>query len=442
MSLPARGSPLLLRLWVLSLSTFVLTALIAVTVPDLFFRSPLEEARAQQVALHVEQLEASVDDPSRLRERVQQLHEYDALELEVRAGEQLLATTGSAPVGGLHHRVLREAREGQPEIVAVYSIPRPPLPPIDGRHLAATLALMALGGLAHALVLRKLVARPLTRLTAAAETFAAGRLDARVDLSGSDEFAEVARAFDDMAERIEGFVAAQRELLANVSHELRTPLARVRVVLDTFEATGDVTMLAELHEEFDELQGLVEALFDAVSLEVDDERPGLLRGAFAAVDPQELLELVARRFERAHPERVLQTDWESSLPPLHADFDGLARVLDNLLDNAAKYSPPEEPLGLRAARAENQLELAVIDRGMGIAAADLPHVFEPFFRAERSRCREAGGAGLGLAIVARVIDRHGGRIELRSTPQPLDGARGVEHGTTVRIRLPLAPRGG
>lgn len=434
-----RRASLLLRLWLLSLSTFLATALVSILVPDLFFRSPVEEIHARELALHVELLEGLLDDPPRLAHAVSRLHEQAGLDLEILAGDERVAAVGQLPVDGGRRLVLRGPAHGRPEIVAHFAASHPSHPvPVDPRHLSASLTIVILGGLVHALLLRRLVMRPLSRLAAAAETFDAGNLDARVGLTGNDELADVARAFDDMAGRIEGFVAAQRELLANVSHELRTPLARIRVVLDTVEATGDMTLVAELHDEVDELQGLVETLLEAVSLDVDDGRAGLLRGGMAAVDPIELLELAAHRFERAHPGRALARAWPDVLPCLWANFEGLARALDNVLDNAAKYSPRDSEIRLTAGVGPEELEIVVADRGMGIAAPDLPHVLEPFFRAERSRSRQAGGAGLGLAIVARVVHRHRGRLEIQSTPQPPEGTPSSSHGTTVRMRLPLA----
>ncbi|MBC8069302.1 MAG: HAMP domain-containing protein, partial [Deltaproteobacteria bacterium] len=292
-----RRSSLLLRLWVLSLSTFVVTALVSLLVPDLFFDSPIEEFYARETAAQVEQLDAMLDAPMELTRAATRLHERVGLDIEIWTGEARVVALGD-PGATPRRIVLRPATEGRPEVVAAYAMPDPPPPPVDLRHLVTTLALVILGGLVHALLLRRLVTRPLSRLAAAAETFDAGNLDARVGLRGNDEFADVSRAFDDMAGRIEGFVGAQRELLANVSHELRTPLARIRVVLDTVDATGDMTLVAELHEDVDELQGLVETLLEAVSLEAGDERRGLLRGGMAEVDPVELLELAARRFER------------------------------------------------------------------------------------------------------------------------------------------------
>jgi signal transduction histidine kinase len=424
---------------VLGLSTFLATALVSLTVPNFFFDTPLEELHAHETALHVQQLEPLIDTSGPLHRAVDRLRASTGIDIEIHAGDEPLAAAGRTPPAEARSMVLRPAAHGQPEVVARYALPPLPLPPIDLRHLSATLALVILGGLVHALVLRKLVARPLSRLARAAETFDAGNLEARVGLGGRDEFSEVGRAFDDMAGRIAGFVAAQRELLANVSHELRTPLARIRVVLDTLEATGTMSLVAELHEEVDGLQRLVETLLEAVSLDADDERAG--RGGVAQIDAVELLELAARRHERTHPQRRLERSWPAVLPALEGNREALGRALDNVLDNAAKYSEPGQPIRLEASAGSNHLEIAVIDCGMGIAAADLPHVLEPFFRAERSRTRDAGGAGLGLSIVARVIQRHRGRIEIQSAPRSSGESPISTHGTTVRLRLPLSRRG-
>lgn len=426
-----RSSRLLLRLWILSLATFLGTALVSLTLPDVFFHSPLRELRQRELGGQIDQLALSLHDPALLQRQVDFLSERAGVALVIRAGEHELARSKGELPSQPDMRTLREAARGQPAIVASYSLERPPgPPPIDRRHLLATCTIVVLGGLVHALLLRKLVTHPLLRLIAAAETFDAGRLDARAGLAGHDEFAELGRAFDDMATRIANFVGAQRELLGNVSHELRTPLARIRVVIDTLEATGEPELIGELHEEVDELQALVETLLEAVSVEADGER-GLLRGGFAPIDPSELLDLAARRFERAHPGRVLIRAWSGELPRVSGNLDALARVLANLLDNAAKYSPNASPITLAADHDAGSLDIAVIDRGIGIAASDLPRIFEPFFRAERSRSRDAGGAGLGLAIVERLVARHGGRVEVLSSTSPE-----AQAGTTIRVRLP------
>ena len=138
---------------------------------------------------------------------------------------------------------------------------------------------------------------------------------------------------------------------------------------------------------------------------------------------------ISTRFEERHPERRLAVAAPAGLPAIEADPILLRRAIDNLLENAHKYSEPSSPIELRASASDAELLLEVVDLGIGIDAADLPLVFKPFFRGDRSRARQTGGVGLGLALAQRIVHAHRGTIGLDSQ---------VGKGTTARIRLPLA----
>ncbi len=133
------------------------------------------------------------------------------------------------------------------------------------------------------------------------------------------------------------------------------------------------------------------------------------------------------RFRRSHPGRTLDVRVEGELPRLVADPALLRRVLDNLLDNAAKYSEGPSAIRLEARGAAGSLEAAVVDEGIGIEPHDLPRLFTPFFRTDRSRARGTGGVGLGLALAKRIVEAHGGSIAVESL---------LGLGTTVRFRVP------
>jgi signal transduction histidine kinase len=141
----------------------------------------------------------------------------------------------------------------------------------------------------------------------------------------------------------------------------------------------------------------------------------------------ELLARAAVRFRRLHPQRVLELDGAAVRQPLEADPGLLDRVLDNVLDNAAKYSDAASPITLSASEAEGGAAIVVRDWGIGISSEDLQRVFTPFFRGDRSRTRDTGGVGLGLALAKRIVEAHGGRITLESRPG---------EGTNVRVWLP------
>jgi signal transduction histidine kinase len=243
------------------------------------------------------------------------------------------------------------------------------------------------------------------------------------------EVGELSRAFDEMADRLDRQVRAEKELLANVSHELRTPLARVRLALE-LAAEGDLAQarrhLAGIEGDVAEVEKLVEDVLTASRLELGAAAGAapLHRAVVAAAD---LVHAAAERFRAAHPDRALAVDAGPALPAVDADAVLLRRALENLLENAAKYSDPPAPISLAASARDGALVLEVADRGIGVDPADLPRLFTPFFRTDRSRARGTGGTGLGLALAKRVAEAHGGTIAVESRPG---------EGTTVRISVP------
>ena len=242
---------------------------------------------------------------------------------------------------------------------------------------------------------------------------------------------EVARAFDEMAERITQLLSAQRELLASVSHEIRTPLARIRVALD-LASEGDAEAarqsLGDIAQDLSELEKLVEEVLVMARMEAQNMRaiPPLHR---APIDLCEVVRHALARSQAAHAGRGLQADLPPKKVTVNGDANLLRRVIENLLDNACKYSPAAAPVNLDLRQIEDHALLVVRDQGHGIAAEDLPHVFRPFFRADRSRSRGTGGAGLGLALAKRIIEAHAGSIGIESQ---------LDVGTTVTVRIPIA----
>jgi signal transduction histidine kinase len=274
--------------------------------------------------------------------------------------------------------------------------------------------------------------RPLRKMATAARAFGGGDFDARVGITRRDELGEVARAFDEMAAQVTELIRTEKELLANVSHELRTPLARIRVALD-LAAEGDADVaresLADIAGDLQELEQLINDVLTAARLDLGSESKsaGVLPLKRERVDVHALLEQIAARFRAAHPNRSLHTDVADDLPDVEGDPVLLRRVVTNLLENAHRYTPdPDAAIDL-AARADDAVTIQITDRGIGIAAADLPRVFTPFFRTDRSRTRETGGLGLGLALVKRIVEAHGGSVELRSVPN---------EGTRAEVSLP------
>jgi signal transduction histidine kinase len=309
----------------------------------------------------------------------------------------------------------------------------PPPPPVGVPVIGLVLVVV---GVSSWLLARTLT-RPLRRLSTTARAFGGGKLDARAALGREDELGDVSRAFDEMAERVTALLRAEKELLANVSHELRTPLSRIRVAMDiAVEGDAEVAResIADIASDLDELERLIADILTAARLDLGDGTlesgvPPLRR---APVDLPDLLARAEARFRAAHPERTLRVDVATALPTLSGDAVLLRRVIDNLLENAHKYSERPDAEITLLARAGAEVIFEVRDQGIGISADDLPRVFRPFFRADKSRTRKTGGLGLGLALAKRIVDAHGGTIEIESKPG---------EGTRARVLLPLPDAG-
>jgi two-component system, OmpR family, sensor histidine kinase MprB len=269
---------------------------------------------------------------------------------------------------------------------------------VGGIGIAAAAALAALVGTA--------ALRPVRRLTAAAERVAAtGNLSERVEGEGSDELGRLAARFNAMLVALEESVGRQRRLVADASHELRTPLTSVRTNVDLLregKLPPDEQQRA-LAEASVELDALTTLLSDLVELARGEDRK--LR-----IEEVQLDELVGVAVDRAKA-RAPQITFLSSLSPtlVRADPLLLERAVSNLLDNAVKWSPDGGPVEVTVRNGE----VVVADHGPGIAEADIPRVFDRFYRAAAARAKP--GAGLGLAIVREAAEAHGGRASVEST---------------------------
>jgi two-component system, OmpR family, sensor kinase len=286
------------------------------------------------------------------------------------------------------------------------------------------------------LLFARSLAVPLRRLASVARAFGSGQLGARAHLERRDELGAVANAFDDMADRITALLQSQRELLANVSHELRTPLARIRVALDLAtdgDAEAAKDALANISTDWGDLERLVEDVLAAARLDLGSSEPGALPLRRDQVNLADLAHEACARYQIIHPREELRLELAEDVPNIEGDAGLLRRVIDNLVDNSRKYSEAGSPVTLRIRRDGSGATLTVIDRGMGIDAADLPHIFTPFFRADRSRTRKTGGVGLGLTLVRRIVTAHGGSVDVQSE---------IGRGTEVVVTLPAMAASG
>jgi two-component system, OmpR family, sensor kinase len=283
--------------------------------------------------------------------------------------------------------------------------------------------ILVLVGIASVWFARRL-AHPLDQLAVAARRFGSGDTAARVNLTRADEVGDVGRAFDEMADRTARVLRSQRQLMGDVSHELRTPLARIRVALELAaeDPAAAKDVLSDVGCDLDEIDQLISDILTTARL--DGEHVKIDREPTSVV---ELADRATRRFAARHPRRTLDRALGEDRA-IHCDPLLLRRALDNLLDNAAKYSDAGTPVTLAIQPNGRTVAFEIVDRGIGMSPAQLDCAFTPFWRADDSRTRKTGGVGLGLALARRIARAHGGDVTLASQPG---------QGTTARLEVPL-----
>ncbi len=300
------------------------------------------------------------------------------------------------------------------------------------RALIITGGLAVFLGIILSIIISRTMTAPLQKLVHAARAIGKRDFNRRVPEEGPEEIAEVARAFNDMAARLEQAEETQRQMLADIAHELRTPLsvlqANLRAMLDGVYPLSRQE-IASLYDETRLLSRLVEDLRDLALADM-----GKLPLQHRTVDIAALIRHTASVFELVADAQGVRIvlDIAADLPPVEGDPDRLAQVLRNLLTNALRHTPKGGTVTLRAYRpddATNVIRVEVSDTGTGIPPEALPHVFERFWRADQSRTRATGGSGLGLAIARALVEAHGGEIGVTSE---------VGKGTTFWFTLPAA----
>jgi signal transduction histidine kinase len=277
------------------------------------------------------------------------------------------------------------------------------------------LAVVAAGvaSIAVALVFGRWIAGPLRDIGAAARRLAGGDYGTRVPRRGPDEVVSLADSFNQMAASLEEQERLRREFIANAAHELRTPLTNLKGYLEGLRddvLPADHATYASLLEETDRLARLASGLDTLAEGDARRGDPALVRVDLVAAI-RAAAELAHPAFERAGV--TLQLELPARLDAL-ADPDDLAQVLGNLLQNAARYTPPGGHAGIRAERRPDDALVIVSNTGSAIPPSDVPHLFERFYRVDKARGAD-GGAGIGLAIVQQLVEAAGGRVGVESS---------------------------
>ncbi|WP_224370418.1 sensor histidine kinase [Hyalangium versicolor] len=451
-------SSLLMRVYLVGIAQFVLIVAVVIGTRDLIAEPPqMRRGPDQFFAYFTLEWEPLLNQPEALQAAMERAEKYMGQQVTVHAMDgRVLASNIDPPIdaplpspsrphvrtprwlpipsdGEPHRRVVMIPKEGTPVAYAVFLQRPPPGPPTI--NFAVLIGLVLGCTAVTSVAFARTLAVPLQRLAQVTRSFGQGMLNVRAGLKRRDELGQVAEAFDEMAERITHLLRSQKELIANVSHELRTPLARIRVALD-LASEGDADLaresLADITTDLSELEQLIQDVLTAAKLDLaTGQSPGAMPPMRREhLEARTLLDKAATRFRTTRPRHVLEVSAPEPLPALDADPVLLRRALDNLLDNAGKYSEPGTTVQLRARVAKEGLTIEIADQGIGVDASDMPHLFTPFFRSDRSRARTTGGVGLGLALARRIVVAHGGTLTLESQP-------GI--GTTARIILPVAP---
>lgn len=305
--------------------------------------------------------------------------------------------------------------------------------------LRRNLVMAALAAVVIALIVGTLLARriaqPIENIASIAGAIRAGNLNQKADIdTGISETNNLGKSFNAMTESLLQSDQAKNAFIADVTHELRTPLTVIKGTIETLEdgamddIEGRTPLLASMARETDRLIRLVNDLLVLTRADA-----GMLNLQLQLLDLGKLVRERCQHFDALASRSQVQLEapeTNSQTPVIvEADADRLAQVLDNLLDNAVRYSPSGSIVTVEVRKEDNVCYCSVHDCGPGIPENHLPHIFERFYRADASRNRQTGGMGLGLAIARALITAHGGQIDAESTPAK---------GTTLRFWLPAA----
>lgn len=284
---------------------------------------------------------------------------------------------------------------------------------------------LLLAVIAGALTARRL-STPISKAVEAAREIGLGHYDRRItDISNTIEIDELSSTVNDLAKGLDKQEKLRRRLTADVAHELRTPLATLQSHMEAMIDgvwEPDASRLNSCHEEIMRINRMVGDLEKLARYE--SENLILHKETF---DLSELVQHIVKNFEADFINKNIALDFHGEKSPVFADRDKISQVIINLLSNALKYNPAGETVKVKVSWNEDQVVLKVKDTGIGIDPEDLPHIFERFYRADKSRTRQTGGSGVGLAIVKAIVDAHQGKLSVTSI---------INEGTEFTVSLP------
>jgi signal transduction histidine kinase len=299
------------------------------------------------------------------------------------------------------------------------------------QHTTTALIFASLGAVLVALLLGILLTRtltnPLKALTQAAHRISQGKLEQEVKVTSNDEIGQLATAFNRMSQEVAHENQLRRQMTADIAHDLRTPLT---VISGYIESMHDGVLkptpqrLALIYSEIERLQNMVGDL-RMLSL----AETGELSLSPQNIEVKNLLDRAASLFKHQAGQQQISIDVETSdnLPAIRVDEARMMQVFGNLITNSLRYTPTGGKITLSAHHSDGEVQIGVSDNGAGIPPEELPYIFDRFHRTDKSRHNEGGESGLGLSIVKALVELHGGRTSVESTP-------GV--GTTIDLFLP------
>lgn len=275
-------------------------------------------------------------------------------------------------------------------------------------------------------------------MTEVVKSFEQGETDERVAVTSNDEIGQLGASFNEMADTVVESIEdlrrtdrLRRDLIANVSHDLRSPLATIQGYLETI-MIKDETLSDEERQEYMEivlkntrsLNSLVGELFELSKLDAQQVEP-----KFESISIADLVQDLAMQFRPVAEKAGVTFEVEMPDPVglVKADIALVERAISNLIDNAIRYTPEGGKVKIVTSDDGAAVTVEVVDTGIGIPDEDLPHIFERFYRVEKSRSKDPGRGGLGLAITKKILDLHGSTLDVSSI---------MNHGTTFSFSLP------